>query len=69
MGQGPSTETETGVCRPTALLWLPRGPTGLGRLMLSTGADLALSLLYVNTLLIHPTLDCVVFLGEYDTKT
>lgn len=46
-----------------------RGPTGLGRLMPSTGADLALSLFYVNTLPFHPMLDRVVFLGDSDTET
>lgn len=36
--------------------------------MPTSEADLALSLLYVSQVLLHPVLGCIVFLGDSNTK-
>lgn len=61
-GQGPSTETARGVSRLIPLLWLPGGPMSPGGRLPTSGADRALSLLYVSILLSQPALDCATFL-------
>lgn len=62
MGQGPSTETARGVSRLIPLLWLPGGPTSPGGRLPTSGADRALSLLYVSIQLSQPAPDCAAFL-------
>lgn len=44
------------------------GPVSHGRQMPTSEADLALSLLYVSQVLLHPVLGCIVFLGDSNTK-